>query len=129
MKGEVAMKKEWEDDFGIISLQVDGREREENAETVALLNMTLNKFGITVDFDEKVNRVRFVKTKDYRKKVTRGAGKHRKQHTYGIIELKEVEQKIEMIGADNVAKEMGISRSTLFRRIKEAKNNEDDYIY
>lgn len=128
MKGEGDMKKEWEE-FGIIALQVDGTDREENAETVALLNMTLKKFGITVDFDERINRVRFVKTKDYKKKVTRGAGKHRKQHTYGVIELKEVEQKIEMIGVDNVAKELGISRSTLFRRLKEAKNNEDDYIY
>lgn len=124
-------EREWED-FGVVSLCVNAinqEEKEENEEAVSLLNSTLNRFGIDVEFDTKLNQVRFIKTKDYRKKVTRGAGKHRKQHTYGIIELKEVEQKIEMIGADNVAKEMGISRSTLFRRIKEAKNNEDDYIY
>lgn len=121
------MKKEWEE-FGIIALQVDGTEREENAETVALLNMTLNKFGITVDFDERINRVRFVKTKDYRKKVTRGAGKPRK-HPFDMVKLDELEMRIEMYGVDVVAKELGISRSTLFRRLKEARENNTDYIY
>lgn len=124
-------EREWED-FGVVSLCVNAlnqEEKEENEEVVSLLNSTLNRFGIDVEFDKNLNRVQFIKTKDYRKKVTRGAGKHRKQHTYGIIELKEVEQKIEMIGADNVAKEMGISRSTLFRRLKEAKDSGDDYIY
>lgn len=124
-------EREWED-FGVVSLCVNAinqEEKEENEEAVSLLNETLNRMGITVELNTKLNLVQFIKTKDHKKKVTRGAGKHRKQHTYGIIELKEVEQKIEMIGADNVAKEMGISRSTLFRRLKEAKNNEDDYIY
>lgn len=123
-------EKEWED-FGVVSLCVNAinqEEKEENEEAVSLLNSTLNRFGIDVEFDTNLNRVRFIKTKDYRKKVTRGAGKPRK-NTFGILELKEVENRIEMFGADNVAKELGISRSTLFRRIKEAKNNEDDYIY
>lgn len=44
------------------------------------------------------------------------------------ISIKEVEKWIDATTAKEVAEELGVSRSTLFRRIKEAKKQGVDYI-
>ena len=44
------------------------------------------------------------------------------------ISIKEVEKWIDVTTAKEVAEELGVSRSTLFRRIKEAKKQGVDYI-
>ena len=42
---------------------------------------------------------------------------------YGKIPLAEIKARIKEVGAETVAKELGVSRRTLFYRIKEAEDN------
>lgn len=118
-------KQDWKE--CALLLSTDEYSQEKNIESVSLLNMTLNKIGIEVQISQNGTCVNFIKKEECRTKLTRNAGKPRKQ--IGIFSLSEIEERIQKIGAQKVAEEIGISRATLFRRIREAKMTGDDVIF
>lgn len=124
----MAYKQEWTENFPAeLRLNDDTFSQEENLKTISLLNETLNKFGIEVEMQENGSRAIFRKNEDFRTKTTRNAGKKRK--LIGKLSLSEIEERIKKSSAEEVATEMGISRSTLFRRMKEAKECREDEIF
>ncbi len=62
-----------------------------------------------------------------RKKTSRNAGK-KVIRLRRRISVKEAEKWIDVTTAEEVGKALGVSRSTLFRRIREAKRKGEDYI-
>lgn len=74
--------------------------------------------GIIINYD----------TDEIKRRQTRGAGKKPKylNKSYSIAEL---EQRIDSSNAEAVAKELDISRATLFRKIKLAKEHQEDVIW
>lgn len=113
-----------------IQLKIDNSndyDKEKNEETVSLLNEALNKIGIYVEMTE--NDYLLLKKSDaHLFKMTRCAGR-RKRYLSKSIPLDEIEERIKNSSAQAVADELGISRSTLFRRIKEAKESLEDEIH
>lgn len=63
------------------------------------------------------------------KKLHRGRGRQKKRINRRILSIKEVEEMIKCRGAERTAEELGISRATLFRRLKEARENGYSYLY
>lgn len=111
-----------------IQLKIDNcsdDDKEKNEETVSLLNETLNKIGIYVEMTENDYLV-FKKSDAHLFKMTRCAGRHKKH--FKPIPIAEIEERIKNSSAQAVADELGISRSTLFRRIKEAKESLEEEI-
>lgn len=113
-------------DGDTISLYLNDSFKDEHKEVVPLLNETLNRIGITVELTD-YGCARFEKCKEQHIKMTRLAGKPRKR--FGRFNLEEIEERIKNSSAQAVADELGISRSTLFRRIKEAKECFEDEIF
>lgn len=74
-------------------------------------------FCIDIEFDEN----------EVQKKISRNAGKHRIQLTSGSVDLDMIKKRIKEETAESVAQELGISRRTLFRRIKEAEEDGTNY--
>lgn len=120
-----------------ISLTLDAKSefiRNENKKAIEDMNSILKKVGFKISFHESTNSdydfAYFSKTNDFEKIHTRNAGRKRIDHTC-FITFGELKKKLKNSKADKVAKECGISRSTLFRRIKEAEEKnlaDDDFI-
>lgn len=60
------------------------------------------------------------------KKLNRSPGRRRKKNAQGIVSVSKIKNEIKNSTADEVAQRLGISRSTLFRRLKRAEENGDD---
>lgn len=121
-----------------ISLTLDAKSefiRNENKKAIEDMNSILKKVGFKISFYESPNSdydfAYFSKTEDFEKIHTRNAGRKRIDHTC-FITFGELKKKLKSSKADQVAKECGVSRSTLFRRIKEAEEKnlaDDDFIF
>lgn len=99
---------------------------------VEKLNKVLKSFGVCVelkDFDG-ANILTFNYDTDViRQKTTRNAGAKRKDLNTWKVSVAEIRARMETESADDVAKSLGISRSTLFRRLKEADEFGDETIF
>lgn len=63
------------------------------------------------------------------KKLYRSAGRKKTRMNCIALTVEEARKRIEEETAEEVAKSLGISRRTLFRRLAEAEKNGDKYIY
>lgn len=61
--------------------------------------------------------------RNYRQKIGR-----KEKRLENEIELSELEKQIKQKGAEQVAKDLGIGRATLFRKIKKAKETESKVV-
>ena len=101
----------------------------EEIKRLEILNDILKNVGADASFEKEQSGENFLKIR-YDKGTIRKI-KSRKAGAKSIklkrkISIKEVEKWIDVTTAKEVAEELGVSRSTLFRRIKEAKNNIKD---
>ncbi|GAB5615927.1 hypothetical protein JCM31739_07520 [Faecalimonas canis] len=108
-------------------LYLDTYHQEENDKTIDKLQAILDRVGVKIE-TQCEKRVAYIsRRKDYMEKKTRNAGRHRVRTNHPIT-LEEVEELIAEKNAETVAKELGISRSTLFRKIKYAKEQNDLFL-
>lgn len=103
----------------------------EEIKRLEILNDILKNVGADVSFEKEQSGENFLKIR-YDKETIRKI-KSRKAGAKSIklkrkISIKEVEKWIDVTTAKEVAEELGVSRSTLFRRIKEAKKQGVNYI-
>ena len=92
-----------------------------DVDAVSQLNAALGEYGLRVEIDDadgKEKRVTInLDTHTLKQKTSRGAGA--KQKYVGVdIPLEDLKARIEAEGAQAVADSIGVSRSTLFRRIR-----------
>ena len=117
--------------LGVLTLRV--MPNEETMQTVAELNSVLEKMGGSIRFEQDVTIGRDTcdfltinfdidKANEY---LSRGAGRSRKIATEWLT-VGEVRQMLTEDTAENVAKKLGVSRSTLFRRLK---TMEDEFYF
>lgn len=116
-----------------INLAIEGKHTEVKAkEVVEDLSEVLGKLGITVEITDGSHDVKYLSFQydvyEIRKKARRNAGAKYKagKKTMSVTEAKERMEKGE--NAAILAKEMGISRSTFYRRYKESVESQSDYI-
>lgn len=116
-----------------VNIAVDGKYAEESAqEMVEDLREVLEKLGITVEITDGSHDVKYLSFQydvyEIRKKAGRNAGAKYKsgKKVMTVAEAKERMEKGE--NAAILAKEMGISRSTFYRRYKESVESQSDYI-
>lgn len=99
---------------------------------VEKLNTILKPLGICVELKEldRTNILTFNYDTDVlMQKATRKAGAKRKHLNTWKVSVAEIRARMETESADDVAKSLGISRSTLFRRLKEADEFGDETIF
>lgn len=113
--------------YRTLVLRLDANYQKENDETIEKLQEILDRVGVKIEIEPKKRAAFFSKRDDYMKKKTRNAGRH-SVCSNRLISLKELKELIEEKNAETVAKELGISRSTLFRKMKRAKEQNDNYI-
>ena len=94
-------------------------------ERVMELNNLLNKIGAKAQIEtyEACGETHYnlyitYDEEEVNKKTTRGAGAKRKTLNK-ILTVEEVKKRLETETADDVAKDLGISRATFFRKMKE----------
>lgn len=116
-----------------VNIAVDGKYAEESAqEMVEDLREVLEKLGITVEITDGSQDVKYLSFQydvyEIRKKAGRNAGAKYKpgEKVMTVAEAMERMEKGEK--ATILAKEMGISRSTFYRRYKESVENKSEYI-
>lgn len=63
------------------------------------------------------------------KKLNRSSGRKKTRMNCIALTVEEVKERIKSETAEEVAKSLGVSRRTLFRRISEAEKHGDKYIY
>ena len=95
----------------------------EEIKRLEILNDILKNVGADASFEKEQSGENFLKIR-YDKETIRKI----KSRKAGAKSIKEVEKWIDVTTAKEVAEELGVSRSTLFRRIKEAKKQGVDYI-
>lgn len=119
-------------DFESAAFVLTGCPDESKKKIISQLNEILQPTGSSIALDSLENddnttsyylciRVSPTAAADYSR---RGAGRKPKQ-TKELIPVKEVRKMLEQRSADSVAAQLGISRSTLFRRLKEL--DDDDF--
>lgn len=67
-------------------------------------------------------------TQEIYRKLHRGRGRKKKQINRSFFKVSDAEAMMRTIGAAKTADELGVSRATLYRRIKEAKEHEEEYL-
>lgn len=92
-----------------------------DVDAVSQLNKTLGEYGLRVEIDDAGNKEKCVTinldTRTLKQKTSRGAGA--KYKYVGVdISLEDLKARIDAEGAQAVADSIGVSRSTLFRRIR-----------
>ena len=65
---------------------------------------------------------------EYEKIKARGAGRPRKRIEKNIT-VEEIRKRMQNETAEHIAEELGISRQTLFRKLKEAEQFDFEYLY
>ena len=116
-----------------VNIAVDGKYAEESAqEMIEDLREVLEKLGITVEITEGFHDTKYLSFRydvdEIRKKAGRNAGAKYKagKKAMSVAEANERMEKVE--NAAILAKEIGISRSTFYRRYKESVENKSEYI-
>ncbi len=101
----------------------------DSEEDILLFNEQLKAFGITIDLQKheaSIDPPLFLRMKN------RNAGRPYsilKENGYlAHITKGEVKERMKNENADQIASSLGISRRTLFRRLKEAQSDEDELL-
>lgn len=102
------------------------KETAENKESFNKLEELLAPFGIRVNLRSNVLTIGSTEEEIIRK-TTRYAGR-KKLELERTWDLKEVEKWIAATSAEDVAKKLGISRTTLFRKLKAAREANENVI-
>lgn len=114
-----------------VFLNLDRQYRELNQQSIDELKEVLESIGIEISIDDKHQGMEFLRvilTDKFEQKRTRNAGRKSKS-IKGMITVEDIEKMIKEKTADVVAKKLGISRATLFRKLKKAKEEGDEYLY
>lgn len=123
-KGEKMRKGEL-----LFSLAVEPTEKDKK--NLAELNELLAKSDISIDILKNEYGTHLIincDTDEVKKKLSRNAGRRKKSHS--AILVSEIEERMAKgESADDIASELGISRSTLFRRLKESKEWNELYLF
>lgn len=102
---------------------------QEEEKNIEKLNEFLTKLNATAEF-HKVNEFYFLRinydTDDIQRICSRNAGRHRVMPN-DYISPAEIRERMKTEKAEDIALELGISRSTLFRKLKQAE--ECGYLY
>lgn len=104
---------------------------EANNERLEELNQLLNSLGVKFETKESDNFPLLAITYDpekIRKKLSRGAGAKPKFMDRTVL-VDDIKHRMENETADEIAKSLGVSRSTLFRKLKHAEEAGFDYIF
>lgn len=98
---------------------------EQDREELRVLNSVLEKVGLEITIVDEVPRILAIQCRldEAERVLTRGAGRKRKPVFEASV--REVRDLVRMFGADEAAERLGISRSTLFRRLKQ----DDDAVF
>lgn len=103
-------------------------EDQASVEDIEILNRLLRPSGAVASNHEKVYpnnekqhylKISYSKS-DLKKNISRNAGPTRKTLSENV-DIESVKKQIEEDGVESVAHNLGISRATLYRRLKEAK--------
>lgn len=112
----------------LFSLALEPTEKDKN--NLAELNELLAKSDISIDLLKNEYGTYLIincDTDEVKKKLSRNAGRPQKSHS--TISVSEVEERMAKgESAEDIASELGISRSTLFRRLKKAKEWNELYL-
>ena len=79
-------------------------------------------------FYNKYMVIRYDRQEVYRK-LHRSRGGNKKKMNRSYIKVEEVKKRMETENADEIAESLGISRATLFRRLKQAEEKNEKYIF
>lgn len=79
-------------------------------------------------FYDKYMLIRYDRQEVYRK-LHRSRGGNKKKMNRSYIKVEEVRKRMETENADEIAESLGISRATLFRRLKQAEEKNEKYIF
>lgn len=109
---------------------LDKNVNEHNKEEIEKIRDVLKSVGIEIKISEDQDRdyLYINVTNEFTEKKTRNAGRKNKS-IKGWVKIEDVEKMISEKTADVVAKEFGIGRATLFRKLKKAKEEGDEYLY
>lgn len=113
---------------------LDKRYRDLNQQAIDEIKELLESIGINIsindeyDEDQKTEFLSVVLTDEFEQKKTRNAGRKSKS-IKGMITIEDIEKMITEKTADVVARKLGISRATLFRKLKKAKEEGYKYLY
>lgn len=103
-----------------------------NQKNLKLLKAELENIGYKISIkqvSDDIQMIGFYQSDEYDKKAKRNAGRKKKQ-AKGNVTLSEIRNEITASNANEVAQKYGVSRSTLFRRLKDAEQyGEDFYIF
>ena len=119
--------------LNLFNIAVDGKYAEESAqEMIEDLREVLEKLGITVEITEGFHDTKYLSFRydvdEIRKKAGRNAGAKYKAGKKAMSVAEAMERMEKGEKATILAKEMGISRSTFYRRYKESVENKSEYI-
>ena len=98
---------------------------EQDREELRVLNSVLEKAGLKITIVDEVPPILAIQCRvdEAERILTRGAGRKRKPVFDASV--REVRDLMQVLGADETAERLGISRSTLFRRLKQ----DDDAVF
>lgn len=112
-------------DMDFINFVLDQKIKE-NQENFEQLQQLLAPFGIIVNLRDNILTIGS-RQEEILRKTTRNAGR-KKLELDESWDISEIEKKIAATNAETVAKELGISRATLFRRLRAARENRENNI-
>lgn len=109
-----------------IDFVLDKKTADENKENYEQLKELLIQFGINVNLRDNILTIGS-REEDIIRKTTRYAGR-KKLELERAWDLSEIEKWIAATSAEDVAKKLGISRTTLFRKLKAAREAGENVI-
>lgn len=120
-----------------IKIMVDDEYREEYAKLYNLLTLLKIDYKIESKEVESMSGARYINEylvieydcQEVYRKLHRSKGKKKTRMNCIALSVEEARKRIEKETAEEVAKSLGVSRRTLFRRLSEAEKNGDKYIY
>ena len=97
-------------------------------EILGKINMTCGLETVTSEYENSRHTLFKITYDDWetRKKLTRNAGARRK--SIKRIRVADIQERMRTENADQIAKELGIGRTTLYRRLREAKECHDEWL-
>ena len=92
------------------------------------LTKIFEKIGVTMEITESKDSLVFkYDISNVNKKLGRQAGRNKRQLQRNV-QVQEIRERMKNESADEIAKTLGLSRATLFRRLKNAEENNLPYI-